>query len=212
MCKLLQVWYTDSKALHIKRLYAQALLSAVSLSKRGIAEVPHVVREEAVYERLLQGIPPKEHELGFPRPQPPMELDVQDARLVARDDLQGPRAPPLARVSPHPELASGASASGPASSTSVPLARVNSVEPLETDHKWGVFTITPRQATTRCRFGSWTANCPFHKKSIKSGCKKEMVIPSRFRGRQTQDTHGLASLVQHGSPVQHAVAACSVPS
>ena len=157
--------------------------------------VPHVVREEGVYDRLLKGIAPKAEELCHPKAPVPFQVDVQvrDNNAMQPTALShkagGSKrvAEPVSALPPTEQAASSSSV-GVAVAVAAP-AEIS----LQTDHKWGVFTITPRQPTSRCKHGSFPASCPFHKKSARTGCKKEMVIPSSAPA----DMHNTLMCIKH---------------
>jgi hypothetical protein len=104
------------------------------------------------------------------------------ATPIARRERSPSPPPPLP---PPPEPA--ASVSSVAASRVVRRHVAKPVVDMLSASDWGVFRITPKQpgggTWTGGAFGGFSARCPFHKLSNKTGCKKW----SRIRGPSAED-------------------------
>eukprot|EP00971_Amphidinium_carterae_P352770 6492726-Amphidinium_carterae.7 len=141
-----QVWYTEQKALRIRRLYVIALLSATFLRDQGLQFVPHVVVDDSVYERMLRGIAPKPEELQRPRRKEGFDADVRqstDYPVAKTPRTSGPRA---SRDTPAEPIEPASGSTGPP-----PVQRFVS-------EYWGAFRITARQARRQIEHAEMTRN------------------------------------------------------
>eukprot|EP00969_Alexandrium_andersonii_P294573 13020158-Alexandrium_andersonii.AAC.1 len=64
---------------------------------------------------------------------------------------------------------------GPPEPPPVPAPVVDPADFLQIA-RWGFFGITPRQADKHPPFGRFEARCPYHRRNLLTGCKKEVRV------------------------------------
>ena len=177
-------WYSTTRS--VSKYYLMCLLKSSTLFDNGLVAVPHSDTDK-VYQNILVGKPAHpEHAMEFPDLDEVAQAPVQEPELNSDDEaawlqaLEEALEPAEDDKKDDDEEWMFAPSSSSSSSSKADDSDVESDDPLKgvgdgplVAVSWGVFRFTPKQPGRGTGlFGGYQSNCPFHKLSKKSGCRK----------------------------------------